>query len=117
MLAIEKIRVAIAALQPINDPITIRGNDIWTFGKAFISASPTIILWHRERWCEGPVMTRYPQFARRHTINFFDQIWIVRCAETDIVWEHDGAFEIGVTVNRIDPPYYRNGKFNAFWVH
>jgi len=112
-----EIGVADAPLQAIDNAIAIGGNDVGILGEAFIGATPSIILWNRQRWGERPVMPGDAEFQCGDPCDLLDQVWIIRGAEPDIVRKDDRPAQVRVTVDSINAPNDWDRDVDAFRIY
>ena len=72
------------------------------FAKAFISASPSFVAWHRDAGSKRPVEAGRPNFFTRDAGCAFHQSGIARAPQADVVREHHRIQHIVVSVHGIN---------------
>src|SRR5690554_4695089 len=77
------------------------------FPKPFISSAPAVISGYGKGRSKCPVWPGSPYFLGHNPPDFFRQGRIIRRSNADVMGKYGCSVYIVVTVNRVNPVYYR----------
>src|ERR1051325_8501187 len=92
----------VVSLVSAHGSLAHHARELGRLAETFVSSAPTLVTWHSHARRESPVNTGGPDFGRSDASRAFDEVRIARTAETDVVWEKDGAEHVVVAVHRVD---------------
>src|SRR5262249_18830961 len=80
------------------------------FTEAFVGSAPAVVLRHGDTRSEVPVNAGAAHLDRGDAVNFFDERWVARAAEADVMREDHGAEDVAMPMHGVNTVEQRYAK-------